>query len=224
MRYGVLAAVIAVAMTAGVPAALAQDVQAGDAGATAERDDMAVDETPPPVSIEDRGELRVDPMTITVPSIAFVEKPEHVANYDKYFFFHREGTDFETALADVRECDDYARGISYHTSYANPYMYGYYGQYGMVGALGAGIGAAIGNAIADAVFGSAHRRRMRWQNLRICMGYKEYQRYGLPKDIWEEFNFSEGNARVSERKRLGFLQQQARIASGPKPAGKALDQ
>ena len=171
---------------------------------------------PPVPTIEDRGEMRVDPATIQVPDINFVETPEMAANFDKYFFFWREDTSFETALGDIRECDDYARGVSFHTNYSNPYMYG---QYGMAGALGGAIGAAI----ADAIFGSAARRRMRWQNLRICMGYKEYGRYGLPKDRWEAFNFSEGNSKVSERRRLVFLQQQARIASGARPTGKVLE-
>lgn len=218
---------VALAATAAFAASGAWAQEASPSGASAEASEDAPTEEekgpPPEVSIEDRGELRVDPASIAVPDINVAETPEYAKNFDKYFFFHREGTSFEEALADIRECDDYARGISYHTEYTDPHMYGYYGQYGLAGALGGALGAAIGDAIADAIFGSAARRRLRWQNLRICMGYKEYQRYGLPKEAWEQFNFSEGNARVSERKRQVFLQQQAKIASGPKPAGRVLE-
>lgn len=211
---------VALAATAAFAAPGAWAQEATPAGAAASdasgTSDVDAPDTPPVPTIEDRGELRVDPATISVPDINFTETPELAKNFDKYFFFHREGTSFEEALADIRECDDYARGVSFHLNYDNPYMYG---QYGMAGALGGAIGAAI----ADAIFGSAARRRMRWQNLRICMGYKEYQRYGLPKDAWEQFNFSEGNSRISERKRQVFLQQQARVASGPRPTGKVLE-
>ncbi len=214
---------VALAATAAfaAPGALAQEAASASGAqvatpAGAGTSDADAPDTPPVPTIEDRGELRVDPSTISVPDINFTETPELAKNFDKYFFFHREGTSFEEALADIRECDDYARGVSFHLNYDNPYMYG---QYGMAGALGGAIGAAI----ADAIFGSAARRRMRWQNLRICMGYKEYQRYGLPKQAWEAFNFSEGNSRISERKRQVFLQQQARVASGPRPTGKVLE-
>lgn len=200
----------------GVPATDAAKATTGSSAADGDDAPTPEESGPPPeVSIEDRGELRIDLALITVPDINFTETPAYAANFDKYFFFHREGTTFEEALKDIRECDDFARGISYHTAQTSPYSYGY----GMAGALG----AALGDAIADAIFGSAARRRLRWQNLRICMRYKEYQRYGLPKEAWEAFNFSEGNATVSERKRQGFLQQQAKIASGPKPTGRVLE-
>ena len=58
---------------------------------------------PPEVSIEDRGELRVDLASIAVPDINFAETPAYAANFDKYFFFHREGTTFEEALNDIRD-------------------------------------------------------------------------------------------------------------------------
>ncbi|MCW3848449.1 hypothetical protein OF829_14505 [Sphingomonas sp. LB-2] len=215
MRSRRWAVALAATATFVAPGAWAQDAAPAAANGPATGTAAATD-APPQVSVEDRGELRIDPAKIQVPDINFVATPEIEANFDKYFFFWREGTDFETALADIRECDDYARGASYHTAYTNPYMYGY-------GVLPSAIGGAIGSAIADAIFGSAARRRQRWQNLRICMGYKEYGRYGVPKDAWEQFNFSEGNGRISERRRQGYLQQQARIASGARPGGKVLE-
>ena len=49
------------------------------------------------------------------------------------------------------------------------------------------------------------------------MGYKGYDRYGLPKDRWEQFNFEEGNRTVGEEDRQKYLMQEAKVASGPKP-------
>ena len=85
--------------------------------------------------------------------------------------------------------------------------------------LGGVLGGAIGSALADAIYGSAEERRKRRVNMRRCMNFKGYARYGLSKDLWNEFNFEEGNRTVPEQERQGMLAQQAKVASGPKPAG-----
>ena len=90
------------------------------------------------------------------------------------------------------------------------------------GALAGGIGGALGSAIADAIFGSAARRQQRRINLRNCMGFKGYQRYGLSEDLWKEFNFEEGLGRKKENERDDALELQALVASGPKPTTKEL--
>ena len=132
---------------------------------------------------------------------------------DKYFFFHRDDTAFEEAFADISECDALASGMSYYHG-GNGSMMNYYAvQYG----IGGVIGGAIGSAIGDAIFGSAERRKMRRDNLRACMGFKEYQRYALEKDIWSDFNFEEGNSSVPDDERRADLLVQAKVASGPKP-------
>ena len=88
-------------------------------------------------------------------------------------------------------------------------------QYGVVaGALG----GAIGGLMADAIFGSGERRKQRRINMRNCMFYKGYDRYGLEKDLWQEFNFEEGLSQTEETERENKLLMQARVASGPKPA------
>lgn len=150
----------------------------------------------------------VDPATIEMPTLAFDEKPEDVLNYEKYFYFVREGTDFATAYSDVRECDGYARGLSYRTDGSITM------QYGLAGALG--------NALADAIFGSAERRKQRRTNVRTCMFYKGYKRFGIRKELWTAFNFDEGNSSPAETVRQGFLQRQAKVASGPMPQAKEL--
>lgn len=158
-------------------------------------------DTPPP---------QIDPTTIPMPNLAFEPTPQVAENFDKYFYFNRADTDFMTAYADLRECDDYARGLAFHTAYQNaPYPY--------MGTLGGAIGGAIGNVVADMVFGSAERRRQRRINMMTCMRFKEYRAYGLPENLWEQFNFEEGNRRVPEAERQRLLQLQARVASGPAP-------
>ncbi len=159
----------------------------------------------------------VDPTTIAVPSLEFTITPALAADFDKYYYFHRTETDFATALGDLLECDGYARGLTSSYRYQEvPYPY--------AGTLAGGIGGVIGNAMAAAIFGSAEKRRLRRVNMRNCMFYKGYQRYGLDKEIWEEFNFEEGLDGVTEEVRIGYLRQQARIASGARPGQSALGQ
>lgn len=152
----------------------------------------------------------IDPATIEMPDLNFTPTPEIVANYDKYYVFNRADTDFATAFADLQECDAYARGLAFHLAGGTvPYPY--------AGTMAGAIGGAIGSAMADAIFGSAERRKQRRMNMRTCMTYKGYRTFGLPKAIWEPFNFEEGLSRVDEQRRQRMLQVQARVASGPQP-------
>lgn len=153
----------------------------------------------------------IDPATVPMPQLAFTPTAQQAQDFDKYFFFHRADTDFATAYADIQECDNYARGMS--TTMANnavPYPY--------AGTLAGGIGGAIGTLAVDMIFGSAQRRAMRRDNMRMCMGFKEYRAYGLPRDLWTAFNFEEGLRSVDESQRQQMLQMQARAASGPQPS------
>ncbi len=150
---------------------------------------------------------------VIVPSLAFEETPVIADDFEKYFYFHRADTSFDEAFADISYCDALSSGISY-----NAYGGTYYNPYG--GTLGGALGGAIGSAMADAIFGSAERRRIRRINIRNCMGFKGYDRYGLEKGLWEQFHF-EGST-VEPEKRQAFLMMQARVASGPQPATKVL--
>lgn len=162
--------------------------------------------------------------SLGVEEIAKIEMPKlygpvtaaDEANFDKYYYFHRAGTDVSTAYGDISECDGYARGLATSIQYTQaPYPY----TYTMAGA----IGGAIGNAMVAAIFGSAEKRRMRRVNMRACMGFKGYQRYGLPKDLWEKFNFEEGLDGVTEEVRRHHLQQQALVAARATPAERSLE-
>ena len=85
-------------------------------------------------------------------------------------------------------------------------------QYGMAGAVGGAVGGMIGAALSDAIYGSAERRRLKRLNLRNCMHFKGYDRSGLSKELWVEFNFEEGNGRKPEAERERAIA--ARVAAG----------
>jgi len=152
---------------------------------------------------------------VPTPALAFAETAEDVGSYQKYYYFHRSGTSFAEALADIRQCDEFARGLYGGDYYPDP---AYTSMYGIGGAFG----GLIGGAIAQAIYGSAEERRKRRVNMRRCMSFKGYERYGLSKDLWEEFNFEEGNRHVPEAERQHMLAMQAKVASGPQPAAEGL--
>lgn len=131
--------------------------------------------------------------------------------------FHRAGTDFDTALADVRECDGYARGISYHIG-GGPVPYPYSGT------VAGAVGGAIGTALADAIFGAAERRKLRRINMRTCMRFKEYTRYGVSEEAWKSYDLGEDEADTGEDERQRLLRMHAKIASASAaPSGEVLE-
>ena len=153
--------------------------------------------------------------SVEMPKLTFTPGGPEAKDFDKYYVFHRPGTDFATAYADISECDGYARGLTSNISYQQvPYPY--------AGTMAGAVGGAIGNAMAAAIFGSAEKRRLRRVNMRQCMHFKGYERYGLPKNLWEAFNFEEGLDGVSDKDRQRYLKQQALVASSDKPQGEGL--
>jgi hypothetical protein len=162
---------------------------------------------------EAKGFTAAEVEAVPMPALAFTVTPQIAGDFDKYYYFHREGVSFDEAFADISECDRMSSGLAAYTGSSEPYPGYYASQYGIGGA----IGGAIGEVFADMLHGSAARRAMRRVNMRNCMGYKGYQRYGLAKDLWEVFNFEEGNGRKDDDIRTAKLMQQAKVASGPKP-------
>lgn len=165
--------------------------------------------------------VQVDPKRVSTPVLAFAETADDRQGYDKYFYFVREGTTFSEAYRDIRECDALARGMSFYQSGPDVPAYTY--ATSMAAGVGGALGSAIGSAIVDGIFGSAVRRQMRRTNLRTCMGYKGYARHGLPKELWQKFNFEEGNREVPEEERQSFLQMQAKAAIAGKPQTQELE-
>lgn len=153
--------------------------------------------------------------TFDMPELAFTPTVEDPSNYDKYYYFHRKDTDFATAYADITECDGYARGIASTFKYQDaPYPY--------AGTLAGAAGGLIANAMMAAIFVPGEKRRMRRVNMRQCMGFKGYDRYGLSKTLWEPFNFEEGTGAEKEESRIKALKLQALVASAAAPQGEAL--
>lgn len=152
---------------------------------------------------------------VAMPELAFTPTGAEAADFDKYYAFHRNGTDLDTAFADLVECDGYARGLQSGLNYQQvPYPY--------AGSMAGAVGGALGSAMAAAIFGSAEKRRLRRVNMRTCMNYKGYDRYGLPKPVWDKFNFEEGLSGVGDDKRYAYLRQQAMVAASGKLQGEAL--
>lgn len=156
-----------------------------------------------------------DPASVPMPDLVFTSTPLIEEDFDKYYVFNRAETSFADALTDIRECDNLARGLDSGYRYQDvPYPYTY--------TLAGTAGSLIGNAMMSAIFGSAEKRRLRRVNMRKCMHYKGYGRFGLAKEKWEPFNFEEGLDGVKETERQKLLAQQAKVAAGPVPAGKDL--
>ena len=160
----------------------------------------------------------IDPTKLTMPKLDFTATPQDELDFEKYFYFHRDVTSFAEAYDDIKECDALASGVNFYAGNSS----GAAAASAQYGVLAGGIGSAIGSAIADAIFGAAQRRKTYRMSMRTCMGFKEYHRYGLNKDLWSEFNFTEGNGRKKEIVREEAQQLQALVASGPKPSTKEL--
>ena len=150
---------------------------------------------------------------VAMPDLAYEPNPKIEADFEKYFFFHREDTSFDQAFADISECDALAQGIDVYTNIDNPTVPDMFADLGPVG----GVVSMLGGLLGDGIFGSSERRWVRRLDLRNCMFYKGYDRYGLEKSLWQAFHFEEGFRRENVKDRLAALMKQARVASGPKP-------
>jgi hypothetical protein len=198
IRFGLFGVCALIVNLASLPTALAQEVRGG-ARAVREANDLAWRRSVP------------DPAGIQMPDLAFSQTPGDEQDYDKYFYFNRASTSFASALADLRDCDELSRGLKSSSGTSSAAF-----------VQGGAVGGLVANLIGAAIFGSAEKRRVRRVNMRRCMNFKGYARYGLRKTNWESFNFEEGLNGLSEPKRQGFLFQLAKVASGPAPSAKEL--
>jgi hypothetical protein len=146
-----------------------------------------------------------DPAIIAPLEMAFAETPAMVKDYDKYFYFHRQSMSFVEALTDLRECDARARGI-------------WQGKTARGEAPGRTAYGLVGDLANALIFVPAQDRA----NLRRCMSFKGYARYGVPKALWESFNLQHIETATPEREIQMSLARQALVASGPQPASRAL--
>lgn len=158
----------------------------------------------------------LDPEAVAVPALAFTPGKEDAERYFKFFYVHKPGVDFRTAVADIRECDGYAL---FDTMFVPTPRFVPYGvpeggtradreveptsSYGMIG------------EIIGAIMMSTQLERLAATNLRSCYAFKGYKRYGLAEKLWAKLNIGDHVASVGMR---------ARIASGPAPTAESLGQ
>lgn len=162
---------------------------------------------------------------LALPKLDYTPSPKLTPDFDKYFYFHRPSTTFAEAYADIRECHGLAGGkVAYrqgNSAFADTYTTSYLiPQYGMAGALG----GALGGALVGLLIGGGNHDKIHRINIRNCMGFKGYQRYGLPKDLWEEFNLSPGKSRKNAEGSERAFRLQALVASGAQPKQEAIAQ
>lgn len=166
---------------------------------------------------------------LVLPRLDFVASPSDARNYDKYFYFHRDSTTFNEAYADIVECDALSSGARINLEAQA--STGSYGNTGSVadnylvmryGGVATAIGTVIGKALENALVGGANRREKYRENIRTCMGFKEYKRYPLNHDLWEKLNFLDSSERDSKSDGSYKLKLQALVASSATPAGEEL--
>lgn len=150
-----------------------------------------------------------DPGSLTMPNLSFAETEDDIENYDKYFYFQRGDTTFPDALRDIRECDSRARRM-------------WRGERSDRQDIAAGPYGLVGVAAQAFIFGPAQDRMFRRANLRRCMFFKGYARYGLAKPNWEAFNFQRADGDLAEADIQRMLVRQALVAAGPAPQANAL--
>ena len=151
------------------------------------------------------------------PNLDVAQSPGDGARYDEYFYFHKSDVAYTQALADIQECDSYSHEIEPMTNvpdfvpmggYANPEatsQKALVNAWFMWGPIGMGI---VAGAMEDMRSGIQHT------NLRRCMQWHGYQRYGTSKSALSQLG--ETGAAQTESKL-------AAAASGPAPQSKALE-
>ncbi len=124
----------------------------------------------------------VDPSSVTVPDLSFQPTARDIEGYDRHFYFHKPGITVQTALVDIKDCSLFSSRLTpmgriprFAPLDAEPPSRGpsaAWNVFPMYGPIGVVIVAFAMDEIASAVKSG---------NLRRCMGYKGYQRFGTSK-------------------------------------------
>jgi len=158
----------------------------------------------------------VDVAKIKLPNLSFTANARIAAGYDRFFYFHREGVDFATAYADLAECDALASAPIRRSNDAGRYSAGDF--WGM-----STLGGPLWHSLQVTSRTRAERVRLHSVNMRNCMRFKGYRRYGLPEAIWKQFNLDANDIRSSTPAKLvEYRQKRAKLASGPLPLAEAI--
>ena len=138
-------------------------------------------------------------------------RPADGETFARHFFFHRPGVALEEARADLAECRSYAADAMLwprepDSMPPDPKLL-------PPDVSGGPLGPVVGG-LAFGLFAGGERAKIAATNMRKCMGFKGYDRYGLGEALWKQLNA--GTAEEA-------LLRQARLASGPPPSGRKLD-
>lgn len=151
-----------------------------------------------------------DPATIEVPDLSNSGNSQVIRNGWKYFFFRKDGVSFEAAHADFSDCFRYLKPtgwgdvmlpsfVAWNKPEVRKAEYDNGNAYGLVGAL-----------ILSMVEGTLTRRDYQ-SKMRRCMETRDYVRYGVDEEIWENV------VALPPDESIPIL---AKIASGPDFGGK----
>ncbi|WP_432767659.1 MAG: hypothetical protein HEQ22_09435 [Sphingopyxis sp.] len=150
-----------------------------------------------------------DPAAVVVPDLSGSADPAVVDNGWKYFFYHRAGTSFAEAHADLADCYRFLTPAGWG-NVALPRFVPWverpagqrYDTNNQAGLVGLAIGGMIEGTLS---------RRDRQSKMRRCMEPRGYTRYGVAEEIWES---------VADMPPAKGIAVQAKIASGPTWGGK----
>jgi len=167
--------------------------------------------------ISDEGSVTAPPQNLSnvlQPELAFEETRRTISNYHKYFYFHREGTEFAVAYSDIRECDLRARGL-----WQADAVYGLPKERAVDpnDTFLAAVSSPLVSGLVAALAAPADARRERRFGLRRCMFFKGYSRYGLSRKVFDRFNYEATDDELTE-----VEPQQAIVASGERPEAESL--
>jgi hypothetical protein len=158
-----------------------------------------------------------DPATLAVPDVGFAETAAIADDYDNYFYFRRPDTSFAQALSDIRECDLRARRLWRTPDPESVTSEAERREDGMVNSYFATLTGPLMGGLVAGLAGPGEERQTRRFGLRRCMFYKGYGRFGLPEDLWRQFNFDATERGLSEQQRQEMLAKQALLASTGTP-------
>lgn len=156
----------------------------------------------------------VDSAAIEVPNLEFAATVKDERDYLLYFFFHKPGVSFEQAMSDLTEC--YSEAESFELPWI-PYFSllddaaitpkGVRPQPNSFGVMGAVFASLVEDRTPINVYEVQPKVRM-------CMGYKDYVRYGTTRAIWNQI------AGDGMKRAIPVL---AKIASGSPPSAASIE-
>lgn len=149
-----------------------------------------------------------------IPDLRATERD--ASGFDDYYFFHKPGVRLERAKADLTQCYSYYANTNLflpapvHVPYGDEPSPANGDQYWI---FRGHFGGLVGMVLID-IEGDSDKRHWGNINLRRCMMYKGYKRYGTSKSAGKQ---------LAAGSMEDVINRYAAIASGPAPAGEAIE-